>query len=46
MSALQLRIIKRAIKSRLSGGEEFDDIVKDYPKVTAEEIEQIKNEIE
>lgn len=45
MSKLQMRIIKRAVKNRLSDGEELDEIIKSYPKLTEEEIEEIKAEI-
>ena len=45
MNAIQLRIIKRAIKSRLADGEEFEIIIQDYPKLTEKEIEQIKTEL-
>lgn len=45
MNAIQLRIIKRAIKNRLADGEDFDTIIQDYPKLTNGEIEQIKTEL-
>lgn len=45
MNAIQLRIIKRAIKSRMSEGEEFEIIIQDYPKLTEDEVKQIKTEL-
>lgn len=45
MNAIQLRIIKRAIKSRMSEGEEFEIIIQDYPRLSETEIEQIKTEL-
>lgn len=45
MSKLQMRIIKRAVKNRLSDGESFDDIIKSYPKLTESEIAEIKEEL-
>lgn len=45
MSALQLRIIKRAVKNRMVDGETFEDIILDYPKLTNAEIEKIKSEL-
>lgn len=45
MSKLQMKIIKRAVKNRLSDGEKFDEIIKSYPKLTDSEIEEIKTEL-
>ena len=45
MNAIQMRIIKRAIKSRLADGEEFEIIIQDYPKLTEDEIMKIKTEL-
>lgn len=45
MNTIQLRIIKRAIKNRLADGEDFDMIIKDYAKLTEDEIEQIRTEL-
>ena len=45
MTALQLRIIRRAIQNRMSDGENFEEITKSYPKLSESEIEQIKNEL-
>lgn len=46
MSKLQLRIIKRAINTRLNNGEEFDEIIIDYPKLSEEEISQLRLELD
>lgn len=45
MTALQLRIIRRAIQNRITDGEEFEEIITSYPKLSEGEIEQIKNEL-
>ena len=45
MTAVALRIITRVIKRRVDAGEEFDEIVLDYPKLTEAEIEQIRAEV-
>ena len=45
MTALQLRIIRRAIQNRMRNGEDFEEIIKSYPKLSDSEIEQIKNEL-
>lgn len=46
MTTLQLRIIKRAIKTRLANGEDFDEIILSYPKLTEKEIAEIKAELD
>ena len=45
MTALQLRIIRRAIQNRMRAGEDFYDIIKSYPKLSDSEIEQLKKEL-
>lgn len=40
-----LQIACRTIKRRLDAGEAFDDVVKEYPKFTAEQISEIKKEL-
>lgn len=42
MSKAVKNIIVRVIRNRMTAGEEFDDIIKDYPRLTADEIEEIK----
>lgn len=40
-----LQIACRTIKRRLDTGESFDDIIKDYPRMTAEQITAIREEL-
>ena len=42
---LFLRMACRVIERRMNAGESFEQIVVDYPKLTDEEIQQIKTEI-
>ena len=35
-------IIVRVIKNRMAAGEQFEDIIKDYPRLTQDEIAEIK----
>ena len=42
MTDAALRIITRAVKRRYENGEDINTILNDYPKLTAEEREQIK----
>ena len=44
MNAIQLKIILRAVKIRMAAGEELEDILASYTKLTEEEIEEIKKE--
>lgn len=46
MSNTVKNIIVRVVKNKLSEGISFDDIVKNYPKLTEEEIEEIRKEVE
>jgi len=43
MTAAALRIITRVIKRRYEAGEDINDILADYPKLTEDEIQQIKD---
>lgn len=45
MSNAVKNIMVRAVKNRLAAGETFEDIVKSYPKLMTEEVEEIKKEI-
>jgi len=36
-------IIIRVLKNKLAEGEKFEDVIKLYPKLTTEEIEELKN---
>lgn len=42
MSKSMLKIYTRVFKKRMESGESFEEIVKDYPKLTDQEIEDIK----
>lgn len=42
MSNAAKNIIVRVVKNRLAAGEEFGDIMKLYPKLTEEEVGEIK----
>lgn len=46
MSNAVKNIMVRAINKRLEAGEKFEDIIKSYPRLANEEIEEIKNKIE
>ena len=45
MTDAALRIITRTVKRRYEAGEDIDVILDNYPKLTAEEREQIKMEV-
>lgn len=45
MSNAVKNIMIRAIKNRMAAGEEFEDIIKSYPRLTAEEIKELEGEI-
>lgn len=45
MTALIKRITLRVIKERMLKGEAFADIVADYPKLTEDEIAELKTEL-
>lgn len=42
MSRSVKNIIVRVIRNRMAAGEQFEDIIKDYPKLTQDEIAEIK----
>lgn len=42
MTNLQLRIIARAVKIRVDGGEDLDQALDHYPKLSESEREEIK----
>lgn len=42
MSKSMLKIYTRVFKKRMAAGEQFEDIIKDYPRLTADEIAEIK----
>ncbi len=45
MSKVIKNIMVRAVKNRLAVGETFEDIIKNYPRLTQKEIEEIKKEL-
>ena len=42
LSALKLRIMVRAFKIRIANGETFEDIAADYPALTTDDLEAIR----
>lgn len=42
MSKAVKNIIVRVIRNRMAAGEQFEDIIKDYPKLTEADIAEIK----
>lgn len=45
MSKVIKNIVVRAIKNRMAAGETFEDIIKNYPRLTQKEVEEIKKEL-
>lgn len=45
MTDVQIRIIARAVKIRLNRGEQMDEIIASYTKLTGEDIEAVKAQI-
>lgn len=43
LSALKLRIMIRAFKIRIENGEVFEDIAADYPALTIDDLELIRD---
>lgn len=43
LNPLKLRIMVRAFKIRIAGGEAFEDIAADYPALTVEDIKAIRD---
>lgn len=39
-------IMIRVIKKRMAAGESFDAIIEDYPKLTDEEVEELRAAVE
>ena len=46
LSTLKLKIMVRAFKIRLKNGEEFEDIASDYPALTVDDLEEIREALE
>ena len=42
MSNAKLRLMVSVFSRRMANGETFEDIAKDYPKLTVEDLEQIE----
>ncbi len=38
-------IIVRVVRNRLAAGENFEDIIKSYPRLAKEDIEEIEKEL-
>ncbi len=45
MSKAAKNVMVRVIKRRLAKGETFDEIIATYPKLTAEEVEELKEAV-
>lgn len=45
MNSAVKNVMIRAIGKRLEAGEKFEDIIKNYPRLTKKEIEEIKKEL-
>ena len=45
MNAMQLKIVLRAVKIRMAAGEELEDILASYTKLTEEDIKFIRDNI-
>lgn len=45
LTTLKLKIMVRAFRIRIKNGEDFEDIAADYPALTADDFETIKEEL-
>ena len=45
LNALKLKIMVRAFRIRIKNGEDFADIAADYPALTADNLEAIREEL-
>ena len=45
MNAMQLKIVLRAVKIRMAAGEELEDILASYTKLTEEDIKFIRENL-
>ena len=43
LNPLKLRIMVRAFKIRIANGEAFEDIAADYPALTSDDLEAIRD---
>lgn len=46
LSTLKIKIMVRAFRIRLKNGEEFEDIAADYPALTVDDLEAIREALE
>lgn len=42
LNTIRLRIMARAFRIRIAGGEAFEDIAADYPALTGDDLEAIR----
>lgn len=45
LNSLKLRIMVRAFRIRIANGEAFEDIAADYPALTIEDLEAIRESL-
>lgn len=45
LNALKLRIMVRAFRIRIGNGETFEDIAADYPALTTDDLEAIRESL-
>lgn len=43
LSPIKLRIMVQAFKIRIKNGESFEEIAKDYPRLTVDDLEAIRD---
>lgn len=46
LSGIKLKIMVRAFRIRIKNGESIEDIAEDYPALTTDDLEAIKEELE
>lgn len=46
MSEIKLRIMVRAFRIRIAGGETFEEIAQDYPALAEEDVQAIRQALE
>lgn len=45
LNAIKLKIMVRAFSIRIKSGEDFDDIAADYPALTTDDLEEIRESL-
>lgn len=45
MTGSQLKLMVNVFRRRIANGESFEDIAKDYPKLTEKDLEKIREEV-